>query len=247
MKRPSGSRANRPQGLHIALRIAFLAFEARELRLSRDLGANRDKLAQRRILDSGSTLDQVTLLLERWSGGEEQAFEKVTELLYHELRAIAGNYLRRERADHTLQPTALIHEAYLRLVRIDRLTFANRQHFLSLAARMMRQILVDHARQVKTAKRGGGAMKIEVNETLAVSPDRADEFLALDEALSKLAIFSERQAQIIELRYFAGLGVEEVGETLGISPATVSRGQRMAEAWLGQTMTASRNPVLGAS
>lgn len=199
-----------------------------------------------RIVDSSATVDQITLLLERWSGGEEQAFDQVTELLYVELRNLANSYLRRERSDHTLQPTALIHEAYLRLARIDRLTFSNRQHFLSFAARVMRQILVDHARQLNTAKRGSGGVKVEVTEAIAFTANNAVEFLALDEALSKLAALSERQAQIIELRYFAGLGVEEVGEALGISPATVSRGQRMAEAWLGQAMASNARPDIGA-
>jgi RNA polymerase sigma factor (TIGR02999 family) len=178
----------------------------------------------------------VTQLLDQWARGDRSALDSVSSLVYSELRKIADGYLRRERSAQTLQPTVLVHEAWIRLVRQDSPNFANRHKFFALAAQIMRQILVDHARSVKAEKRGGGAPKATLSELAGVAPDRAEEFLALDSALTKLGQHSERKAQIIELRYFGGLGVEEVAEHLGISIATVSRDQRMAEAWLSRTM-----------
>jgi len=187
----------------------------------------------------GEQLEQITQLLKRWSEGESEALSQATELIYAELRKIAEAYLRRERSDHTLQPTALIHEAYLRMADLNPKGFDSRKQFLALAARLMRQILVDHARQAKTAKRGGGVPKVPVQEALDYAPDHAQQFLVLDDALSRLAKLNPRKAEVLELRYFGGLNVEEVGEVLGISAATVSREQRMAEAWLGQELATS--------
>lgn len=158
-------------------------------------------------------------------------------IVYFELRNIAGAYLGRERGGHTLQPTALVHEAWLRMVKRERLSFENRKQFFALAAQVMRQILVDHARGVRAEKRGGGAVKTTLGDALDYTADRADEFLALDEAMSRLARLSPRKSQVIELRYFAGLNVEETAELLGVSIATISREQRTAEAWLGHAMS----------
>jgi RNA polymerase sigma-70 factor, ECF subfamily len=191
----------------------------------------------------------VTSLLERWSAGDIGALEEATKVLYSQLRLIAGSYFQTERHDHTLQPTALINEAYMRIVRLDRLSFQNRNQFLGLFAKVMRQILVDHARNLHAAKRGSGAAKVELNEALATSTEEqnVERFLILDEALTALAVLNERQARIIELRYFAGLGVTETGEVLGVSAPTVSRDQRIAEAWLNQALRSTPQSSAGAA
>lgn len=187
---------------------------------------------------SEERLEQVTWLLNKWSSGDKSALEQATELVYADLRRIAAAYLSRERGSHTLQPTALIHEAYLRLARIESVSFDGRKQFLGLAARLMRQILVDHARVANAGKRGGGAAKLQLQDTLAgdAYAERSTEFLMLDQALQRLAEYSPRKAQVIELRYFAGLDLAEIGEILGISTPTVSREQRMAEAWLADAL-----------
>lgn len=180
--------------------------------------------------------EQVTGLLAQWSGGDRGALDLLMPIVYSHLREMAGRQLRREHTGHTLQPTALVHEAWLKLVKQNQTSFQNRNQFFGLAARVMRQILVDHARRVTAGKRGGGAIKTTLEEGLHYTHDRADELLALDEALDKLYRLSPRKSQVIELRYFAGLNVEEMAELLGISIATVSREQRMAEAWLGSAI-----------
>ena len=185
---------------------------------------------------AGGSARDITKLLERWSGGDEAALPEVTGLLYAELKTIANSYLRKERPDHTLQPTALINEAYLRLAGIENASFENRRHFLALAARIMRQILVDHARHLKASKRGSGGAKLTLNETMARTTEEPDALLILDQALCQLAALNERHARVIELRYFGGLSVAETGEVLGISAPTVSRDQRVAEAWLNQAL-----------
>ena len=179
---------------------------------------------------------QVTQLLFQWAQGDRGALDSLMPMVYRELRQIAGRNLRAERSGHTLQPTALVHEAWLRLVKQDPASFENRQRFFALAAHLMRQILVDHARGVRAGKRGGGAIKTTLSRALDYSAERSDELLALDQALDKLARVSERKSQVIELRYFGGLNVEEMAEFLGVSIATISREQRMAEAWLGHAM-----------
>ena len=158
-------------------------------------------------------------------------------IVYGELRQIADAYLRRERADHTLQPTALVHEAWLRLVRQDQKHFEHRKQFYGLAAQVMRRILVDHARAAKADKRGGGMPIASLTDAAVDSTMQVVEFLALDEALTSLGRVSPRQAQVIELRYFGGLNVEEIADVLNVSAATVSRDQRSAEAWLSHTMS----------
>jgi len=182
---------------------------------------------------------EITQLLNRWVHGDRQSLESLAPLVEAELRRIAGAYLRRERGSHTLQPTALVNEAWLRLVKQDPADFESRRHFFALAAQIMRQILVDYARSARAGKRGGGELPITLNDSLAVGVPGAgsiEEFLALNEALEQLAAFSPRQAQVIELRYFGGLNVDESAELLGVSPATISREQRSAEAWLGRAM-----------
>jgi RNA polymerase sigma factor (TIGR02999 family) len=178
---------------------------------------------------------EVTALLKDWSGGDRQALERLMPLVYGELRKLAASYLRAERPDHTLQPTALVHEAYLRLVDQRSVSWANRAHFFGIAAQLMRRILVDHARKRHAAKR---AALYRVTATPAASPsgDRDPELLSLDAALSELAKLDERQARIVELRFFAGLTVEETAEVTGVSPATVKREWRTARAWLRREM-----------
>lgn len=167
------------------------------------------------------------------------ALDVATRIVYAELHKIAESYLQQEREEHTLQPTALIHEAYLRLVRQDHPSFDNRKKFFAFAARLMRQVLVDHARMTRAEKRGGAVVKVPLNEAADFIPDRRQEFLALNQALDSLALLSQRKAQVIELRYFGGLSVEETAEILDVSIATISREQRMAEAWLNHAMGGS--------
>jgi len=179
----------------------------------------------------------VTRLLAEWGRGDRKALDAATRIVYSELHKIAESYLHKERSDHTLQPTALIHEAYVRLIKEEGPGFENRRKFFAFAARLMRQILVDHARAQGAEKRGGKLAKLPLSEATGLVPGRAPEFLALNEALEKLAKVSPRKAQVIELRYFAGLNVEETAQVLETSAATVSRDQRMAEAWLSQVMS----------
>jgi RNA polymerase sigma factor (TIGR02999 family) len=181
----------------------------------------------------------VTQLLAQWAQGDRAALDAATRIVYAELRKIADSYLHRERGEHTLQPTALIHEAYLRLVKEDHPNFENRKKFFAFSARLMRQILVDHARSAGAEKRGGAVVKVPLNEAVDFVPDRAHEFLALNEALENLSRLSPRKAQVIELRYFGGLNLEETAQMLEVSIATISREQRMAEAWLSQAMSES--------
>lgn len=181
-------------------------------------------------------LGDVTLLLSRWCSGDRGALDSLTPLVYEELRQIAEHYLSRERSNHTLAPTALVHEAWMRLVRQDQSSFPNRKHFYGLAARIMRNILVDHARNLQTSKRGGGLPPIAFSDAIVVEAGHASEFLMLNDAMDSLAKMSPRQAQVIELRYFAGLKLDEIAEITGVSEATISRDQKAAEAWLGQAM-----------
>jgi RNA polymerase sigma factor (TIGR02999 family) len=179
----------------------------------------------------------VTLLLAQWKEGDRGALDAATRIVYGELRKIADGYLKREHDGHTLQPTALIHEAYLLLIKEQGSSFENRRKFFAFAARIMRQILVDHARSSAAAKRGAGLTRVPLNEAVDFVPDHAHEFLDLNEAIDHLARLSPRKAQVIELRYFGGLNVEETAQMLEVSIATVSREQRMAEAWLSHAMS----------
>jgi RNA polymerase sigma-70 factor, ECF subfamily len=177
----------------------------------------------------------VTRLLRQWAEGDPEARDKLIPLVYAELRQIASRYLRVERPDHSLQPTALVHEAYLRLVDHESPHFENRAYFFGVAARLMREILVDHARRRHAGKRAG--RKVSVEEAVGSAYERPEELLALDEALTELKKLDERKCQAVELRYFGGLVTEEIAATLGVSPVTVRRDLRMAEAWLHREMS----------
>lgn len=184
--------------------------------------------------------NDVTRLLGELQGGNEDAVAKLVPLLYGELRRMAASYLSRERRNHTLQPTAVVHEAYLRLVDQKAVQWQNRQHFFGVAAQVMRRVLVDYARSHKANKRGGAVPKVSLEEAIVVSKERSAELLALDEALSRLAAFDPQQARIIELRFFGGLTVTETAEVLDISPATVKRDWNMAKAWLTRELRKER-------
>ena len=174
----------------------------------------------------------VTQLLLAWSEGDHGALEQLMPLVYAELRRLAKRYMRNERAGHTLQTTALIHEAYLRLIDARHVRWQNRAHFFAIAARLMRQILVDFARERGYQKRGGGARKVSLEEAPAIGQGRDEALVAVDEALSALAGIDIRKSHVVELRYFGGLSVEETAEALKVSPETVRRDWRLARSWL---------------
>jgi RNA polymerase sigma factor (TIGR02999 family) len=185
-------------------------------------------------------LDQdVTKLLIQWSKGDSDALDALVPLVYDELRRLAQLYLSREKPGHTLSSTALVHEAYLRLVQQKDVTWQNRAHFFGVAARMMRRILVDHARRRGYAKRGGGALTLSLDETIAPAPEREISLVALDEALDSLAKLDERQSRMVELRFFGGLTIEETSEVLGVSAPTVKREWASARAWLYREISGS--------
>ena len=174
----------------------------------------------------------ITQLLQDWAQGDEEALNQLMLQVYDELQRLATSYLRRERSDHTLQPAALVHEAYLRLVDQRRVRWQNRSHFYGIAAQMMRRVLTNHARDRVSAKRGGGAEHLPLDEALAGSDDPWTEYLAVDEALGSLASVSPEQAKIMELFYFGGLSREEIADIVDISVPTVARRLRIARAWL---------------
>jgi RNA polymerase sigma factor (TIGR02999 family) len=177
--------------------------------------------------------ESVTQLLVDWTGGDPTALDKLMPLVYNELRRLAGNYLRRERQNHTLQPTALVNEAYLKLIDQKNARWQNRAQFYGVAAQLMRRILVDHARQHQAAKRGGSdqqRLSITSAETIIKQPEL--DFLALNEALNELAQIDPQQSKIVELKFFGGLSIEETAEVLGVGHATVERDWKMARAWL---------------
>jgi RNA polymerase sigma factor (TIGR02999 family) len=174
----------------------------------------------------------VTQLLVEWNQDDQAALDALLPLVYDELRHLARSYLRRERPDHTLQATALVHEAYLRLIDQRDVTWQNRAHFFGIAAEMMRRILVNHALARQASKRGGPQQKLALDEAVSFAAEREVDLVALDEALQELATFDPRQCQIVELRFFGGLSIEETGEVLGLSPATVKREWGVAKLWL---------------
>jgi len=181
----------------------------------------------------GSDLPKpVTELLMNWSKGDLEAREALMPLVYDELRRLAASYLRRERPDHTLQPTALVNEAYLRLVEEKSVNWQSKSHFFGVSAKLMRRILVDHARSHLAEKRGSGLPKVGLTEAIAMSKEQPADLLALDESLTRLAELDPQQSRIVELRVFSGLTVEEVAQALSISPATVKRDWAVAKAWL---------------
>ena len=178
----------------------------------------------------------ITAFLVRWRSGDQQALDALMPLVYDELRRVAQHYLRRERSDHTLQSTALVHEAYLRLAGQSPPQWQNRAHFFGIAAHLMRQILVEHARGHGAAKRGGNALRLELDESLATVQQTDVDVIALDGALQQLSELDAQQGRIVELRFFAGLTIEDTSEVLGVSPATVKRDWVTARAWLFRAM-----------
>ena len=188
--------------------------------------------------------DDLSQLLIRWTGGDQEALKSLVPIVYAELRRLAHHRLRQERGAQTLQTTALVHEAYLRLAQNPPQRVADRKHFMALAAGIMRRVLVDHAREKQAQKRHGG-IQVELEANLLPVSERVVDFVALDEALSELAKLDSRQSKIVELRFFAGLSIEDTSEALGMSPATVKRDWLTARAWLHQQM--SRRQQLNAA
>lgn len=191
---------------------------------------------------------EVTRLLQDWCDGDPEALQKLMPLVHHELRRLARRYMRRERPDHTLQPSALVNEAYLRLIDQNQVHWRNRAHFFGVAAQLMRRILIDHARSHRYAKRGGGARELSLDETAPLADQPAADLVALDDALTSLAVLDQRKCRIVELRFFGGLSVEETAEVVGVSPRTVEYEWRKAKGWLHReirrtvTSDSSRQP-----
>src|ERR1700692_4783912 len=177
-----------------------------------------------------SDTHEVTLLLAEWAKGNQRALDNLTPLVYRELRQLAAGYLRKERQGHTLQPTALVHEAYVRLVDQTNPSWQSRSHFFGVAARLMRQILVDHARRKQAGKRGG--VKVPLDEAVSLQKEQSRELMSLDNGLNELEKIDPRKCRVVELRYFGGLSMEEIAQTLDVSTITVRRDLRVADAWL---------------
>jgi RNA polymerase sigma factor (TIGR02999 family) len=182
-------------------------------------------------MTSDSSSD-ITGLLVDWSNGDQSALDKLLPLVEKELHRLAHSYMRRESPDHTLQTTALVNEAYLKLIDQKKTRWQNRAHFFGIAARIMRRILMNYARDQQRLKRGGGAIQVSLSEVAVISLSKTTDLLALDEALERLAATDERKARVVELRYFGGLSVEETAEVLGVSEITVLRDWKFAKAWL---------------
>lgn len=181
--------------------------------------------------------EEITQLLTNWSEGDPEALERLVPVIYPELRRMARRQMARENPNHTFQTSALINEAYLKLIDCQQTDWQNRAHFYAVAAQVMRHILIDHARRYSYDKRGGGAPHVPLEETEIIKAERAAELIALDEALKGLAKLDARRGQIVELKFFGGLSAEEIGNVLDISPATVTREWRAAKAWLHHAMT----------
>jgi RNA polymerase sigma factor (TIGR02999 family) len=186
------------------------------------------------------TSREITQLLLAWSDGDKQALDRLVPLVYDELRRLARNYMRKERAGQTLQTTALIHEAYLRLIDADRVQWRNRAHFFGIAARLMRQILVARARERGCQKRGGGAEHVSLDEAMVIDERLDEDLVALDEALGELSQFDARTAQVVEMRFFGGLTEEEIAAALDVSTKTVRRDWRLARSWLRRKLSWER-------
>jgi RNA polymerase sigma-70 factor, ECF subfamily len=184
-----------------------------------------------------SSSEEITKLLRAWSDGDETALDRLMPLVYTELRRMANRYMARERRGRTFQATALVHEAYLRLVDQDRVHWQNRTHFFAIAAQLMRRILVDHARKRRNTKRGGNVVRLPLEAAATVSTTRAAEVIALDDALKSLTGLDERKGRIVELRFFGGLSIDETAVVLGVSPGTVMRDWTIAKAWLRRAVS----------
>ena len=198
-----------------------------------------ERLAGRYNRPTRDLVDDITGLLVAWGHGDEAALQQLIPLVHRELHEIARRCLKGERPGHTLQPTALVNEAYLRLIDVRRVSWKNRTHFLAMSARLMRRVLVDFARSRHYQKRGGGAMKVSLDEAHAVATERGQDLVALDEALTALSAVDERKARVIEMRFFGGLTVEETADVLHVSRETVLRDWRLARAWLMQELLKS--------
>lgn len=198
---------------------------------------SRGFTSSRALMNTHPTTHAVTRLLVAWKGGDAGASDQLMPLVYDELRHLARSYLRRERTDHTLQPTALVHEAYLRLVDTTQVDWQSRAHFFGIAARVMRRVLVDHARSRAAGRRGGGAVKISLDEAGDLLRDEGRGLLALDEALAGLAELYPRPSRVVELRFFGGLTTPEIAGALGVSDSTVERDWHFALLWLKREMT----------
>jgi len=183
---------------------------------------------------------EISVILKDWSAGRRESADVLLSLVYDELRKIARRYLRKERSDHTLQPTALVHEAYMKLIDLSDVSWQDRAHFFAVASSVMRNILVDHARARLAEKRGGEGQRIALEDVVSFSREPDVDLLALDEALNKLAKFDEQQSRLVELRFFGGLTIEETAHVLEISPATVKREWTVAKAWLFRQMKSAR-------
>jgi len=181
--------------------------------------------------------EDLTQLLVAWRDGDRSALNELIPLVHDELRRLAHRYMSGERAGHTLETTALVNEAYIRLIDSSRVQWKNRAHFFAVSAQLMRRILVDYARSHRSAKRGGGATPVPLDDALVLSSDLDPDLVALDEALSRLASLDERKSQVVELRFFGGLAVEETAEVLGVSADTVMRDWRLAKSWLMREMS----------
>ena len=186
---------------------------------------------------SDPTPKRITQLLVAWSNGDRAALDELVPLVHAELRRLARSYMRAERQAHTLQTSALVNEAYLRLVEQKQVRWQNRAHFLAIAAQLMRRILVDYARRRQYQKRGGGALQVTLSEAESLGDERAPDLVALDEALKSLAEIDPRRSQVVELRFFGGLSIEETAEVLKVSPTTVERDWTIARAWLHKSLT----------
>jgi RNA polymerase sigma factor (TIGR02999 family) len=184
-----------------------------------------------------STPEEITQLLIAWNQGDQRARDELMPLIYNELRRLARGYLRRERPDHTLQPTALVHEAFLRLIDQRRVNWQNRAHFFGAAARLMRQILINHAEARRAAKRGGEAERVSLHDVDRFTVEPEVDLVALNEALEGLEQIDPSQCRIVEMRYFSGLTIEEIAEVVGVSPATVKREWSTARAWLRRELS----------
>jgi len=180
--------------------------------------------------------EQITKLLKHWSNGDQAARDQLIPLVYQKLRRMAHQHMRKERPGHTLQTSALVHEAFVRLIDQTNIQWQNRAHFFGIAAQMMRRILVDHARSRQYAKRGGDVRRISLDEVAVVSEERAAEVVALDDALNSLAAVDQRKSQVVELRFFGGLSIDETATVLEVSPGTVMRDWTLAKAWLRREM-----------
>jgi RNA polymerase sigma factor (TIGR02999 family) len=195
---------------------------------------------QRAAQPDGSAGGDISKLLRAWSDGDQSALETLTPIVYDELHRLARHYMKRERSGHSLQTTALVNEAYIRLVDYKRMQWQNRAHFFAVSSQLMRRILVEHARR-HNLKRGAGVIHVSLEETAAVSATQATDIVALDDALNALARLDPRKVQVVEMRFFGGLSVEETAEVLKVSPVTVMRDWSSAKAWLYREMTAGAN------